>query len=463
MKVKYLAGAVAALGSLSASAVVLDPATAVVPASNYYYIAGASAQSQAYNAIIKGLFDVPADVVQITAANSGTCAGADNSDIQKHVAYLGVRNSVNTMIVYRNNGGSGSGTLQLLAKTTAAPQIVTSGKVIALPASVAGGSSGAWTATPTNCAVKLPVVVLLDVRPTEHTAAVVGLFNSANYDPVSDIKPVVKTGLQGFGVAVSAALYSKLVAANTAAGIPLINGQPTISKSDYASLSNFSGTIKSAADLLKDPAETGTLELARRVATSGTQASSEIYFLKAKTSGEQTPVTAADFPLVDIATNGFAVTEGASTGNVKTRLNSAGMVIGIMSLENVPAGADTWKWVRVDGVSADQAYDLTTSTVTSDPKQRQQMAAGNWDFAYESYVAYKDNALNATGTDTTAGLARAIYTNMSKTSESDLPGYAYLDLPGTWAAWKSGDGYTGNKNKQSRVSRSGNNLNPLQY
>jgi hypothetical protein len=450
VKIKLIAAAVAALGSLSASAGVLDPATATVAAANYIYIAGASAQSQALNTVAKSLFDTPADVVQITPSGAGC---PDTGNIQKHVAYLGLRGTVPTLIVYRNSGGSGSGTLQLLAKTTAAPQIVSAGKVVGLPASAATGVSGAWIATGTNCAVKLPAIALQDVLPAEHTTTVTGQAGNANYDALSVIKAPIATGLQGFGVAVSGSLYTAL---QTAQGLTATQ-QPSIRRSDYASLSNIGGTIKTAADLLRNPADTGTIEIARRVATSGTQASSEIFFLNAKTAGAQTPATAVDFPIASIATNGIGVTEGASTGDAKTRLNGAGYVIGIMSLENVPAGTETWKWVALDGVSPNYAYDLATSSVIADPALRQNVAAGSYQFAYESFVVYKDNAYST--------LANALGAKMADTSQSDLVGFAYEDLPGTWAAWDNTTIFpaTGNVNKQSRVSRAGNNLNPLQY
>jgi len=462
MNMKLIAAAVAAFGCVSASAVVLNPATAVVPASNYYYISGASAQYQAFNAIAKTLFDVPADVVKILAASP--CPDTNNDS--KHVSYLGVRNGVNTLITYRNSGGSGSGLLQLLAKNTAAPQIVSSGNVMGLPGSAAVAVNGNWTATSATCALKLPVVSLADVRPVEHTSAVTGLAGTASYDALSVIKPAIKTGLQGFGVAVSAPLYAALVAANNAAGIPLVHGtQPSIRKADYASLVNSTGTIKTAADLLNDPSDGNTIEIARRVATSGTQASSELYFLGAKTAGEQTPATATDYPIADIAANGIGVTEGSSTGDAKTRLNSAtSYVIGVISLENVPAGTDTYKFVAIDGTSPNLAFDQTTSTISADQYQRQAVASGSYDFAYESYVLYKDAALNAAGTTIPkTGLAKALSDEIKKTGNSNLVGFSYLDLPGTWAPWTSGAGYSGNQNKQSRVSRSGNNLNPLMY
>ena len=454
MKLKLIASAVAALGSVSAFAAPLNPATDT--ADVVYYISGASAQAQAFNAIAKSLFTTANDVVKITAATGGTCS--DTADENKHVAYFGLRNGQKTLLVYRNAGGSGSGLQQLLSTVTTTTAIQSSGKVISLPGSAVAGVAGAYTATSSNCVARLPVASLADVRPTEHTDATLAVAGTAGYDALSALKSPIATGLQGFGVAVSASLYNALVAANNAAGIPLVNGQPSIRKADYASLINSTGTIKSAADLLNDPADTNTLEIARRVDTSGTQASSNLFFLAAKTTGAQIPLIAADLPLADIATNGLAVTEGSSTGNVKTRLNTAGYVIGVVSLENVPSGTDTWKFVAIDGVSPNQAFDATSSTVVADPYQRQQFAAGSYPFAYESYLLFKDNALN-TGT----GIVKAIADNIKLSTKSNLVGFSYLDQPGTWAAWDSAAGYANNTNKQSRVSRSGNNLNPLQY
>jgi hypothetical protein len=469
MKLKLIAAAVAALGSAAAGATVLNPATD--SATNVYYIAGASAQAQAFNAIAKSLFDVPNDVVKILAANSGTCAGRDNNDENKHVAYFGVRGGVNTLLIYRNKDGSGSGVQQLLANSTAATAVGGgNGIVITLPGSAPSGSAPNITATSSNCVARLPVGALSDEKHTELDASVLAVAGTTNYDALSAIKTPIKTGLQGFGVAVSGSLYTALQTANTTAGIPLgTGGQPSIRKADYASLADINGTIKTAADLLNDSSITNTIEIARRVNLSGTQAASNLYFLAAKTGGAQTPATAADFPIADIATNGIGVTENSSTGNVKTRLNGSGYVIGIVSLENVPCtgagtpdasctAAESWKFVAIDRVSPNYAYDLATSTVVVDPYQRQQMADGSYDFAYESYLLYKDASLN-----TGSGIIKAIGDNIKLTSKSNLRGYAYIDAPGTWAAWDSSLGYTGNTNKQSRVSRGGNNLAPLKY
>jgi hypothetical protein len=449
MKIKLIAASLAVIGSSSAFAVTCGTpvaTNATIPASSYIYVAGASAQSQAFNAVAKSLFDCPNDVVQVKA----DATLQDGGDIQKHVGYLGTIGGTNTLIVYHNNGGSGSGTLQLLAKTTAAPQVATSGNALTLAgASAVSGASGSYTATAFSQALKLPVIALQDVLPSEHSSLVTTAANSANYDALSVIKTPLPTGLQGFGIAVSAPLYSALQAAQGT------TGQPSVRRSDYASLTNINGSIKTAADLLRNT-DAGTLEIARRVGTSGTQASSELFFLNAKTAGVQTPATAIDYPIGSIATNKLGVTEGASTGNAKTRLNSTNSyVIGVLSLENVPAGADTYKFVAIDGVSPDHAYDLTAGAVTADPYQRQSVAAGDYPFAYESFVVYKDNAYGT--------LATKLATQILDSTAHNLVGFAYEDLPGTWAAWKSGDGYIGNVNKQSRVGRAGNNLFPLEY
>lgn len=456
MQFKLIATAVAALGSISAFAAPLDPAVdtpAVV-----YYVAGASAQAQAFNAIAKSLFTTPNDVIQITAA--APCG--DAGDANKHVAYFGLRNGVKTLLVYRNKDGSGAGVQQLLANSTSAPAI-TASTVISLPqaGAVVAGAAGSYTSVSSTCVARLPVAALSDVKHTELADSVLAVAGTAGYDALGAIKTPIKTGLQGFGIAVNQALYDALVAANTAAGIPLVNGQPSIRKADYASLINIGGSIKTAADLLNDPNDGHTIEVARRVDLSGTQASSNLYFLAAKTTGAQLPATAADFPIADIAGNGIAFTENSSTGNVKTKLNSTtntNYVIGVISLENKPSATDTWKFVAIDGVSPDQAYDAATGTVGSDPYQRQAFASGSYDFAYESYLLFKDSTLN-TGT----GIVKALADNIKQTAKSNLVGFAYIDAPGTWAAWDSAAGYTGNVNKQSRVSRGGNNLAPLGY
>ena len=112
IKVKFLAAACAALCSAGAFAAPLatntgNPANLVT-----YYIAGASAQAQAVDAVLKtaDFFATPTDVVKISG-------GSTNS------AYYGMSNAAVTggvskplLIIYRNSNGSGSGVRQLLAK-----------------------------------------------------------------------------------------------------------------------------------------------------------------------------------------------------------------------------------------------------------------------------------------------------------------------------------------------------------
>jgi hypothetical protein len=428
-----------------------------------YYIAGASAQAQAFNAIAKSLFTTPADVVKITS----TAACGDSGDANKSVAYYGIRNLKRTLLVYRNKDGSGAGVQQLLANSTSAAAI-TASPSISLPdaanPAVAGDAVAGYTSTSAACANVLPVAALSDVKHTELATSVLSVAGTTGYDALSAVKTPIKTGLQGFGVAVSLPLYNALVAANNAAGIPLVNGQPSIRKADYASLVSSSGSIRSAADLLNDPADTKSIEVARRVDLSGTQASSNLYFLAAKTAGAQAPTTIAD---TDLSGNGYIITEKSSTGDVKTALGStANYVIGVVSTENIPKATETWKFVAIDGVSPTQAYDLKTGTVVVDPFQRQAMATGSYDFAYESYLLFKDSTLNVAG-----GIVKTLADNIKLSTKTNLVGFAYIDAPGTWAPWDTTAGtttsdpaaYVGNTNKQSRVSRGGNNLAPLGY
>lgn len=464
MKLKLLATAVAALGSASAFAAPLDNTTTPEV---IYYIAGASAQAQAFNTIAKSLFTTPADVVQITA--SAPCA--DTGDANKHVAYYGMRNSKRTLLVYRNKDGSGAGVQQLLATATTAPAVTSGGVVINKLTSAVAGSAGSYTGTSNSCVATLPVGAMSDVRTTELADSVLSVAGSTGYGAVSSIKTPIKTGLQGFGIAVSYPLYKVLQDQNIAEGKLdascddsdanrlLGTCQPSVRKADYASLAAAAGAIKDL-DGFTNGTSTAQLTLARRVDLSGTQASSGIYFLNAKTPGALDPATAADFPVADIATNGFAVEELSSSGTLKGSsylASTTKAVIGILSLENTPATtADTWKWVKIDGVSPNYAFDAGTGALALDPYQRQTMASGDYDFAMESYLLYKDSALN-TGT----GIIKAIADNIKLTANSNLVGYAYINAPGTWAAWDSTAGYTGNTNKQAKASRGGSNLKPF--
>lgn len=200
---------------------------------------------------------------------------------------------------------------------------------------------------------------------------------------------------QGFGVVVSSALYAALQADQAT------TGQPSISSNQYASLVQAGaagGAVNSAVwDILLPksaalvaaggsaltatwPPAT-TLTLARRVATSGTQAASDIYFLNApceigtSLGGGNTPSTAGTY--VDngnyTSTVNFIVKEESSTGGVKTDVAS-GYAIGVISLENAQSGLTGGaKYVALNGVNP-----------VADANQKAAIVNGTYDFAYET-------------------------------------------------------------------------------
>lgn len=149
---------------------------------------------------------------------------------------------------------------------------------------------------------------------------------------------------QVFGVAVSVPLYRALQTAQSLADInsttfdPAV--APNITKAQYVAIATQNGAYQTDWAPIVGAAGTGKkVILARRVATSGTQASSNSFFLAnpcAKGLGaDLAPAVVSD------SSPTFEVFEGAGTGNVKTRLTTASLntgadnfAIGIISVEN---------------------------------------------------------------------------------------------------------------------------------
>jgi hypothetical protein len=206
---------------------------------------------------------------------------------------------------------------------------------------------------------------------------------------------------QGFGVMASESLYNAMMAKQKAEGrLPAdcVAGdftagkcQPSISKEEYAAVvdgNNFAYVANGALS-----GDAGVINLCRRVETSGTQASSNVYFLNNScgnanpTFGFRSP-KAVDFsgggvnPVAWNSASGDAVTgnfddfggafalfEGSGTGDARNcviRRNNGNnpnnvadglgtYAIGWISLENAPAAG--WKYLKLDGVSPN-AYQV---------------------------------------------------------------------------------------------------------
>ena len=197
---------------------------------------------------------------------------------------------------------------------------------------------------------------------------------------------------QAFGVVVSRPLYRAMqvaqgIAANTDALDPSFDpaNAPNITKAQYTSIIALGGTYQTDWAPIVGAAGAGhRVIVARRVQTSGTQASSTAFFLNNPCAtavvANLSPATAADSVASTAtlpATNGIEVFEGSGTGNVKTRIttatNSTGttnFAIGVISAENdwrvesATGGQNGYRFVKIDGVHP-EAGDTANARATA--------------------------------------------------------------------------------------------------
>ncbi|MBL8491747.1 MAG: hypothetical protein JNM82_13285, partial [Rhodocyclaceae bacterium] len=156
--------------------------------------------------------------------------------------------------------------------------------------------------------------------------------------------------------------------------------QPSISAAQYRSLVSVEGDgTKSAEALLPGvtvPAGTKVV-VQRRVKTSGTQASSNIFFLDnvCKTNagpwfGALTPQGAKVATKYEVVENSetSGVRNGVAAGTAKT------WALGVISLDNASTHKLNTKrrWVKIDGVSP----DFPASAATQDASQREAVRTG---------------------------------------------------------------------------------------
>jgi len=196
---------------------------------------------------------------------------------------------------------------------------------------------------------------------------------------------------QVFGVAVSKKLYQDMQAAQGINATTCATGaderapacQPTISRAQYATIvsSDFNAPKTDGAAFLGSAA--GKLTVCRRVDTSGTQASSNQYFLNNLTgftpsvNGSTTPASASAYPLNSTDTPNFGVSESATTSLARTCLASTTAAnIGVLSLENTPAVADNYRFVKISRV---EAFDVTGTN-----RSKATAKAGEYDFVFNS-------------------------------------------------------------------------------
>lgn len=182
---------------------------------------------------------------------------------------------------------------------------------------------------------------------------------------------------QVFGVVVNPSLYRQLQVAQgiytttalAASGDPSYApaNAPSISLAQYASIA--SGSYNTDWSPLIGTAGAGRpINLARRVSSSGTQASSNAVFLRDPCDGDPTiggvlnPSAATDS-----IPGAYIVTEGSGTTNVKQAITSAELAgqyaIGVVSLENdwraeTATDRNAYRFVKVNGVHPEEGEPL---------------------------------------------------------------------------------------------------------
>lgn len=186
---------------------------------------------------------------------------------------------------------------------------------------------------------------------------------------------------QVFGVAVSPALY---LALQSAQGItPNLDSmaaasQPSITKAQYTSIvsESFNTAKQDINAILGVGAAGDKLTVCRRVSTSGTQASSNQFFLNSFVGGDG--AAAGALAPADQATYGagsgldsYEVLEGSGTGNARTCLSGTGYALGVLSLENYPDATNRsggqradrkFRYVKINGVAAYNGATKSTDT-----------------------------------------------------------------------------------------------------
>lgn len=220
---------------------------------------------------------------------------------------------------------------------------------------------------------------------------------------------------QGFGLAVSYPLYAELqkaqgFIATTAADGEACDGnyavacQPSVNRQKYSSLVSSNGVSNKDGSLFGAPAAS-VIKVERRVGTSGTQSSSNAFFLNKPCA---TGLAGGELGIAGTNTAGTTSYNGGKvlvrsnngSGDVKTQITNAStageLAIGVLSLENVPSVSEKFAFVKVNGVSPNV-----------DAKQRQTAIDGDYEFWYE-LVAFTANDAFGEGVDLINGTVIAL-------------------------------------------------------
>jgi len=274
--------------------------------------------------------------------------------------------------------------------------------------------------------------------------------------------------LQSFGVSVSPKLYAAMQVAQGLSGTGA-DGQPNITKAQYASLVSKNGKIASLADLIGSaniPSgdTAAVLQLARRDDLSGTQASSNIFFVNGQCGGNEKfdLLVAGDLKGLDTKVlkagglgGGLAirqdVTSDTATLNVAAHSTSTQVSAALTSATDyaigvVGTGSGSGLFLKIDGVSPNaNGANFKNATAT-----RAQLASGTYPFALTMYGMYVTATMAKPANADKKALVLTMLEGFKNSNLSNLSGIAYLD------------GASGVAGQQSAVNRAnGNNCSPI--
>lgn len=257
----------------------------------------------------------------------------------------------------------------------------------------------------------VPVVPQGGFSDTEYTLNQLNLGVSKS---IGDIGSEAPTNVgQGFGLAVSYALYAQLQKAQgiintTAADGEACDGnyaagacQPGINRQKYSALVSAGGVTNKDGSLF-GAAANSVIKVERRVGTSGTQSSSNAFFLNTPCSslGGLSPAGTNTAGTTSYNAGKVLVRSNNGSGDVKSSLTAAStageLAIGVLSLENVPSTTEKFAFVKVNGVSPNM-----------DAKQRQTAIDGDYEFWYE-LVGFTAGSAFSEGADLINGTIAAL-------------------------------------------------------
>lgn len=269
------------------------------------------------------------------------------------------------------------------------------------------------TGTTNSSKFSVPVVPQGGFSDTEYTLNQLNLGVTKSIGDISGANGEVPTNVgQGFGMAVSYPLYDAMqaaqgiITANPACAGNRATGscQPTINRQKYSSLVSASGVTDKDGSLLGGAANS-VLQVERRVGTSGTQSSSNAFFLNTPCAtgpalGGRTPAGFNTTGTQFYNSNKVAVRSNNGSGDVKTSLDAAStanaLAIGVLSLENVPSATEKFAFVKLNGVSPN-----------ADVKQRQTAIDGDYEMWYE-LVGFRAGSAYNEGVELIDGIVTAL-------------------------------------------------------